>query len=240
MDEKCDALEGYPNVKMSWWEPIYREIRVDMGFSRIQDEKAAQILSGLLSSLDSPPLPLSVIEQYVRDREVVVCGNASCLDDHIPMIVEMLEGDSKTHRDISVVAADGAAYRLLQRGVLPDLVVTDLDGGWQGLEEVAKKGVPMVVHAHGDNIPLLLEYVPLLSRVFGTTQSTPFDGVYNFGGFTDGDRAAYLAARLGATSLTLAGFNLADTGVSHRKKKKLLWAECLLTELSECIPIHFL
>jgi len=67
-----------------------------------------------------------------------------------------------------------------------------------------------VVHAHGDNIDKLKEYVPRLEKVLGTCQTEPLDIVYNFGGFTDGDRAAFLAEELGAKEITLVGFDFGD------------------------------
>jgi uncharacterized Rossmann fold enzyme len=86
----------------------------------------------------------------------------------------------------------------------------------------------MVVHAHGDNVDALSEEVPRLKRVVGTTQSKPLDNVYNFGGFTDGDRCVFLAQEFGARSITLIGFDFKDTNVTPLKKKKLVWAEKLI------------
>ena len=69
----------------------------------------------------------------------------------------------------------------------------------------------MVVHAHGDNIPLLKHWVPRFTGpLVATTQSTPLPHVHNFGGFTDGDRAVFAADELGAASITLVGFDLDD------------------------------
>lgn len=86
----------------------------------------------------------------------------------------------------------------------------------------------MVVHAHGDNMDALSEEVPRLKRIIGTTQSKPLDNVYNFGGFTDGDRCVFLAQEFGARSITLIGFDFKDTNVTPLKKKKLAWAEKLI------------
>jgi hypothetical protein len=64
--------------------------------------------------------------------------------------------------------------------------------------------------------------------VVGTTQSTPLAHVHNFGGFTDGDRAVFAADDLGASGITILGFDLDDTDVDPLKRGKLFWARRLL------------
>ena len=38
-------------------------------------------------------------------------------------------------------------------------------------------------------------------------QSAPIENVYNFGGFTDGDRCLFLAVKLGAQNIVMAGMD---------------------------------
>ncbi|MGA9187543.1 MAG: hypothetical protein WB014_03025, partial [Methanosarcina sp.] len=61
-----------------------------------------------------------------------------------------------------------------------------------------------------------------------TTQGEPFDKVYNFGGFSDGDRCVFVAKEFRAKSVRLAGFDFEDSGVNPIKKKKLKWAKELI------------
>jgi hypothetical protein len=89
-------------------------------------------------------------------------------------------------------------------------------------------GAAIVVHAHGDNMEALRKFVPKLRNVIGTTQTKPFGKLFNFGGFTDGDRCVFLAKELGATSITLLGFDFQDMGASETKRKKLKLAEKLV------------
>jgi 2-amino-4-hydroxy-6-hydroxymethyldihydropteridine diphosphokinase len=84
------------------------------------------------------------------------------------------------------------------------------------------------VHAHGDNQDLLREYVPKLRNVIGTTQTRPPHGLYNFGGFTDGDRCVFFARYLRASEIKLIGFDFDDMSVTPRKHKKLAWAKRLI------------
>jgi uncharacterized Rossmann fold enzyme len=53
-------------------------------------------------------------------------------------------------------------------------------------------------------------HVPRFKNVVGTTQSEPRRKVYNFGGFTDGDRALFLAKAFGASRVTCLGFDFGD------------------------------
>jgi uncharacterized Rossmann fold enzyme len=88
------------------------------------------------------------------------------------------------------------------------------------------------LHAHGDNIPHLRFWVPRFNGpLVGTTQSRPIPGIYNFGGFTDGDRAAFAAHALGAEKVKLLGFDLDDPTVDPMKRGKLHWARILLRTL---------
>jgi hypothetical protein len=77
----------------------------------------------------------------------------------------------------------------------------------------------------------LLNYVPRLQNVIGSTQAVPLENVFNFGGFTDGDRAVYVAHEFGAGTIKLAGFFFDDPVVSPAKSKKLKWARRLISSL---------
>jgi len=199
------------------WEPHYREILDYFGFSREDDEAAARLLASLLNRDD-----LEALEALVQGTDVTVCGNAPCL-----------ESELKTIADNSVVfAADAAADVLFQNGVRPAAVFTDLDGATDRLLDMNAAGTIVVVHAHGDNMPLLKHWVPKFTGpVVATTQGIPLPHVHNFGGFTDGDRAVFAADALGAQAITILGFDLDDTNVDPVKRGKLFWARRLLALL---------
>jgi uncharacterized Rossmann fold enzyme len=109
-------------------------------------------------------------------------------------------------------------------------MVTDLDGAPETAIRLTTYGTPVAIHAHGDNTEAIRTYVPecQLSRVLPTTQAAPADPIENFGGFTDGDRAAFLADHLGADSLVFPGWDFDDPAVTRQKRRKLAWAERLL------------
>lgn len=207
-------------MRFDSWEPIYQEILEDFGFSKERDEEAAEILSPMLPP--SEPILREVCAR-ISGRNVVVCGNAPSLSEDIKNLQR-----SSEKGDCVFIAADGAAAVLLKDGIVPDIIVTDLDGPFPEIRRAHDLGSLVVVHAHGDNLDALRRYVPHLKRIIGTTQSRPLENVYNFGGFTDGDRCVFLAKAFGAASIKLAGFDFDDERVTPRKKKKLAWAKRLI------------
>jgi uncharacterized Rossmann fold enzyme len=197
------------------WEPLYKEILQDFGWSREKDEESAMQLSRLLAEKTSD---LSILKKKLEGKDVLVCGNALTLSNDLDKI--------NTER-YTIIAADGATSTFLEKGIVPDMIVTDLDGYIPDEIEANRKGALMVVHAHGDNMKKL-EAVRDMKEVIGTTQAAPLANVYNFGGLSDGDRCVFLAHSFGARSITLSGFNFSDEKVTDIKKKKLKWAQKLI------------
>jgi len=131
-----------------------------------------------------------------------------------------------------IIAADGAAAALMDIGCVPEVICTDLDGNSEADIEkeimACELGSIVLIHAHGDHIDKLEKYVPRFKRFIATTQARPFDKVYNFGGFSDGDRCVFVAREFGAKKIRLAGFDFEDPHVNPIKKKKLKWAKELI------------
>jgi uncharacterized Rossmann fold enzyme len=195
------------------WLPIYRTIADDLDLEREPEVRARDRLADLVG-------PGELDETQFEDATVAIAGAAPSL-----------ESDLDGLRDPAVVvAASDAGARLDDEGIEPALVVTDLDGAPDRTVELAGRGVPVAVHAHGDNVPALEEYVPELpaETTVGTTQIEPVGPLLNYGGFTDGDRAAFLADEFGASRLCFPGWDLDDPALGPLKRKKLQWAEHLL------------
>ena len=205
------------------WEPIYELILADMNFDRVYDERAAQSLSKMLEIKARKKMPevieIDTLQNLINGKDILVCGKAPKLRDDIKKI---------DFKKFVTIAADGATSILMNNGIIPDIIVTDLDGNMDDESSANKQGAIMVVHAHGDNEDALGEEVPRLKKVIGTTQSKPLHNVHNFGGFTDGDRSVFLAQEFGARTITLIGFDFKDMNVTPLKKKKLVWAENLI------------
>lgn len=215
---------------MDWaeWAPRYRDILADFGFSPQEDERARDELDALLA--DRLPADLDALRAALAGREAWVVGAAATPADlsAVPEGAPLLVAD----------AAARVALPLLR----PLAVVTDLDGDVPIQVAANAAGVPLVVHAHGDNRPALREHVPRLrGPVLGTTQAEPRGRVRCFGGFTDGDRACCLAVHLGATGLALVGFDYDHPARKEgrdpeTKRRKLAWAKRIVEGLG--VPVR--
>ncbi|SNZ03394.1 hypothetical protein SAMN06269185_0265 [Natronoarchaeum philippinense] len=199
------------------WCPIYESILQAFGFDSGADEQARDVLAEL-----SGPFDLDLLAD-IDGATVAIAGAGPSLDAEVEVA---READA-------VVAASTAARVLGERGVEIDLMVTDLDGAPETAVELSRAGTPVTVHAHGDNTDALREYVPQFDGdyLLPTTQAESVDHVRNFGGFTDGDRAAFLADELGAARLTFLGWDFDDPAVDPMKAEKLRWAGRLLYRL---------
>ena len=206
------------------WEPIYERILEDFGFDRTGDEEAARFLSQKLTEKNTASL--SELKDTVSGKPVLVCGNAPGLRK------ELLKIDLSA---FVIIAADGAAAVLMDMGRVPEVICTDLDGNSEADIEkeilACSRGSIVLIHAHGDNMDKLEKYVSRFRRFIATTQARPFDQVYNFGGFSDGDRCVFVAKEFGAKSVRLSGFDFEDPLVNPIKKKKLNWAKKLIEML---------
>ncbi|PSP82980.1 hypothetical protein BRC83_08050 [Halobacteriales archaeon QS_1_68_17] len=197
------------------WEPVYEAVLADFGYDRADDGRARDGLASLTGQFD-----LSRLD--ARGDRVAVAGAGPSLTDSAAL--------ERAGEADAVFAASAAAKRLEASGVAVDLMVTDLDKVPETARALTERGTPVAAHAHGDNVPAIEKWVPQFEgrHVLPTTQAEPAGPVRNFGGFTDGDRAAFLADYLGASELAFVGWDLDDPAVGAEKRRKLRWAERLL------------
>jgi hypothetical protein len=203
------------------WEPYYARILEDFGFSQAQDEDVARELDRLLGGTRTDDATLRAI---LEGREVTVAGNGPNVKDEIDEAQGVL------------VTADEATSVAIDAGLRPAILVTDLDGDVAVQVKANDAGTIAVVHGHGDNGSAVRTWAPRFAgRTVATTQSRPVGGLRNFGGFTDGDRAVFLADHFGASRIRLVGFDFErpspkDTDAAA-KRRKLDWAYILLESL---------
>lgn len=206
-------------VAWETWEPVYEAILADFGFPREADEAARDRLAAIVGStgLSSAALP------DATDLTVAIAGGAPSLRDELAV----------AQRADLVFGVSTASATLLEESIAVDLHVTDLDKDQSVVRTLNSGGLPIAVHAHGDNREQIDELVPALdpTAVFPTTQAKPIEGVANPGGFTDGDRAAFLADALGANTLVFPGWDFDDPAITAEKRRKLAWAARLIAWL---------
>ena len=183
------------------WVNEYTRIAGELDLDKDADREAAEVLDSLVQKAEINRL------RVIGGKIAIVFGAGPSLPEDVRMVKS-----GKLHRDKKVVliAADGAVKTLLDRGVVPAINVTDLDGNLEAIKKANSKGTVTVVHAHGDNVHRLIDVVPELKEPIGTTQTKATGKVHNFGGFTDGDRAVFLADRFGAELIVLAGMDFGD------------------------------
>ncbi|WP_135828483.1 6-hydroxymethylpterin diphosphokinase MptE-like protein [Halorussus halobius] len=203
------------------WSPVYREILADFGFDAGGDERARDELADLTAPFEWPRLDAT-------DRTVAIAGAGPSLVD--PDHPDREDHLARARGADAVFAASTAARALRDAGLAVDCMVTDLDGAPETARALTREGTPVAVHAHGDNLSAVREWVPRLDadHVLATTQARPVAHVRNPGGFTDGDRAAFLADCCGAAELRFVGWDLDDPDVGPLKARKLRWAARLL------------
>jgi len=226
------------------WEGWYKEILDTLGFSREGDENTAALLDKILDEKGCLTIE-EFSDEIMKKKDTskfIVVGAGPSIKKHIKYVKENYDLN-----DYLIVSADGATTAMLEDDLVPDIVATDLDGKMEDLLAANSLGSYFVIHAHGDNEELIVKWTTSFDKILGTTQSKPVGHLYNFGGFTDGDRAMFFTLALGCEEMVLAGMDFGTTVTKYSrpniegatgpadeiKTKKLIFAERLLAWIKE-------
>ena len=213
---------------ISGWKKRYFSILKELNYSEKKDKESALILDSILKKTDT----IEKIKKLIEGKTIFVIGSGPSLSIAIPKL-------KKLKKSIKI-AADSSLKPLIDNGIIPDIIVTDLDGNEDTIKKISKTKSIFVIHAHGDNIKKL-QMVKKMKNCVGTTQTNPFNKIQNFGGFTDGDRGVFLASYFDAKKIILFGMDFgnqigkfSNTKKSDReiKLKKLKIGKNLLIWLS--------
>jgi len=218
------------------WNLIYNKILKNLKLNREKDKLAADILNKLL--INKKRVSLEKIKKIIENKEVIVFGAGPSLESSITKNKDRFFNKIK-------ISADGATSALLKKNILPDIIITDLDGNIKDQMKSNQNGSIVVIHAHGDNIEKLTSHIiDFKGEIIGSTQINPepFENLYNFGGFTDGDRAIFFADFFNAKKIYITGFDF-DGSIGkysfskkkdkEMKLKKLKWCKYLLDILKK-------
>ena len=226
------------NVTYNNWNKWYERILKDFNYNQGEDEKSAQVINSLIDKK-------YVVDIHGMDK-CIIFGAGPSLKRHIQLIKNTFDITSYI-----IIAADGATTALLEEAIIPDIIVTDLDGKIDDIIQSNKSGSTLYVHAHGDNIDKIKKYLPQLDKVIATTQTNPIGLVENYGGFTDGDRAIHIAVyALNMKKIILAGMDFGKYTTKYSrpdnknmieeaddvKKLKLSYAQRITGELIKNNP----
>jgi uncharacterized Rossmann fold enzyme len=182
---------------ISGWEKRYFSILKELNYSEKKDKESALILDSILKKTDT----IKKVRKLIEGKTIFVIGSGPSLSIAIPKL-------KKLEKSIKI-AADSSLKPLVDNGIIPDIIVTDLDGNEDTIKKISKTKSIFVIHAHGDNIEKL-QMVKKMKNCIGTTQTNPFNKVQNFGGFTDGDRGVFLASYFNAKKIILFGMDFGN------------------------------
>jgi len=191
----------------SGWRKRYSDILKEFKYSEKKDKESAILLNSILKKSNIN----EKITNLVKGEVVFVIGSGPSLSTAIPKL--------KNFKKPIKIAADSSVKHLVENGIIPDIVITDLDGDENTLKKIAKTKSIFVVHAHGDNTEKM-ELVKYFKNCIGTTQSKPFSKIQNFGGFTDGDRGVFLANHFEAKRIILFGMDFGNRIGKYSNTKK--------------------
>lgn len=204
-------------MEIETWMKWYKEILQNFGFEKEDDEKSAEYLNDYLknkfnsSAENKKAISLSDLP---TSENIIVFGAGPSLKKHINKLKpEISENSDK----FILISADGATTALMEENLVPHIIVTDLDGKLEDILKANTQGSFLVVHAHGNNLEFLKDNLNNLKNILGTTQSYPLEYVHNFGGFTDGDRAMFLAVELGANNIIMAGMDFGEVVTKYSR-----------------------
>ena len=182
---------------ISGWGEKYFSILKELNYSEKKDKESALILDSILKKTDT----IKKIRKLIEGKTIFVIGSGPSLSIAIPKL-------KKLEKSIKI-AADSSLKPLVDNGIIPDIIVTDLDGNEDTIKKISKTKSIFVIHAHGDNIEKL-QMVKKMKNCIGTTQTNPFNKIQNFGGFTDGDRGVFLASYFNAKKIILFGMDFGN------------------------------
>ena len=215
------------------WKPYYDNITKDLQIDQKKDEIASYIFDQLIYRYHENYIDEAILKRKLFMKNIFIFGAAPSLENDVQEYQDFFD-DSVT------IAADGATSAFLKFDIIPDIIITDLDGIIPDQLYANNNHAIMIIHAHGDNISVVQKTIPKIKGLyFGTTQTNPaqYHHLKNYGGFTDGDRAVFLSDNFRPSQIFLGGFDCnANPGVYsfqkkknlERKRKKLLWCQKLL------------
>ena len=202
--------------EIDWWWRFQDEITSQFNFSEIREEIAAKLVSRLNYTKSS-------LQSSFVNRDFILVGAGLTESDILP--------------EKNLIVADGALRGCLNRDIVPEWVISDLDGYIPDNQWASQNGSKIIIHAHGDNISQVSLYSNRINpECITTTYPSPHTSCW--GGFTDGDRSVMMCLSLGSKSVKLVGFNFEEVGkftgeYSPRKLEKLQWAKKIINECQQ-------
>ncbi|MGN6613693.1 MAG: 6-hydroxymethylpterin diphosphokinase MptE-like protein [Candidatus Nitrosocosmicus sp.] len=197
-------------MEFAEWYPYYLKVVNDLNLDIRKDFLSSTILSNLIS--ENKPPDLDNFGMLIG-KKVLVIGSGPSIENK--SIQEFIRNNSSSS---IIISADGATELCLKLDIAPHFIITDLDGDISQLLKANELGSTLIIHAHGNNIDKITKFVREFSNFFGTTQAFPLYNIYNFGGFTDGDRSVFFADQFKSKEIWMVGMDF-DSSIGFYSKK---------------------
>ncbi|MFX1505170.1 MAG: 6-hydroxymethylpterin diphosphokinase MptE-like protein [Promethearchaeota archaeon] len=240
---------------MIWpeWKKSYLQIMDKLDFDTEADRRAVRLLETHLAKF-SPNKKNEILLKLkiIQNKPVIIAGAGPSLKKDFSTLFKA-SYSSKILFNFQIISVDGATTLFKQEKIIPSIVVTDLDGDLVSISWAIKNGALALIHAHGDNQQQLSlffqKYRNIIyeNDVWGTAQCEPGEFLFNFGGFTDGDRAIFLTFHFQSPLVGLIGFDFGtqigeystlNSLLNKKKEKKLEKFEVALDLLTEFHSQH--
>jgi uncharacterized Rossmann fold enzyme len=223
---------------MIWpdWKKSYYQIMDKLGFDTEADTQSVQLLETYMTKFSSDKKEEILLKlKIIQDKPVIIAGAGPSLKKDFLTLFEA-PYSSKILLNFQTISVDGATTLFKQKNIIPSIVVTDLDGDLASISWAIQKGALTLIHAHGDNqlqiSSFFQKYWDIIyeNDVWGTAQCEPGEFLFNFGGFTDGDRAIFLAFHFQSPFIGLIGFDFGtqigeystlNSPLNKKREKKL-------------------
>jgi len=193
---------------------LYKDIVQILNLDEKKDAKSAKILSKISCGMQKQILDLKYVKKRITCKNIIIFGAGPSLVSGMEQLLKLKNFDCFVK-----ICADGAAKALVERKIIPDFIVSDLDGDIDAIKEANEKGTILIIHAHGDNIEAIKRYVPKFKNLILTTQTNlKLKNLHNFGGFTDGDRCVFFALKFKPKVMVLAGMDFGNKIGKYSKK----------------------
>lgn len=189
-------------MELGSWIKIYFYIARKMGYNILADQITPLITQAIYLYKTISP---KVLYNLIRGKNAFVFGAGPSLQSGVHEFNRRIY--HKYRDEIVLISADAATHILVENGIRPDIIVTDLDGDPNALITSSQHGAIMVTHAHGDNLYQTLRLTRHFNMIIISTQVIPIPPIINYGGYTDGDRAVLLANECDAKKIFLVGMD---------------------------------
>ena len=111
---------------ISGWNTKYRDILKEFKYDEKKDNESAILLDTILKKSKTR----EKIQDLIQGNTVHVIGSGPSLSSAIPKLKKLKKGIK--------IAADSSLKPLLENGIIPEIVVTDLDGDEESLKKLQK------------------------------------------------------------------------------------------------------